>query len=255
MRTVPPKTVVVTQSNYIPWRGFFDLVRRADELILLDSVQYTRRDWRNRNAIVTKSGLNWLTIPVSVKGKFDQSIKAVKIVDPAWAERHIRAIDYNYRRAGSFEEVAPWLFAGLRRAAGLTKLSDVNRYLVESVCAVLSIGTTVTSCVDVLPQSELQSLGSSERIARLCEAVGGTQYLSGPAAHSYLDVSCFSRRKIAVRWMSYDGYTQYSQCWPGFSPNVSIIDTLLNQGFDASKRLIRPAGTLLCDAQAPRSSK
>jgi hypothetical protein len=232
------KTVVISQSNYIPWRGYFDLIRQADQLILLDSVQYTRRDWRNHNIIRTANGPQWLTIPVDVKGKYRQSIDAAKIAEPGWAEKHIRAIEVNYRRATAFTEVSPWLFVNLRMASGHALLSDSNQSLIAAFCSQLSIGTPIERCTHVIARDELKQLTPSERLARLCEAVGGTRYLSGPAARSYLDTACFSDRGIEVAWMSYDGYREYPQCWPGFDPKVSIVDVLLNCGFKASIDLI-----------------
>ena len=62
--SAPGRTVAIVQSSYIPWKGTFDLIGRADELILLDHVQFTRRDWRNRNRVKTAQGPRWLTIPV-----------------------------------------------------------------------------------------------------------------------------------------------------------------------------------------------
>src|SRR5438046_4323553 len=93
------RKAAIVQSNYIPWKGYFDLIRRVDEFILYDDVQYTRRDWRNRNLIKTPQGLRWLTIPVEVKGKYYQSIRDTKIADPVWAASHWQTIVHNYGRA------------------------------------------------------------------------------------------------------------------------------------------------------------
>ena len=82
------KTVAVVQSNYIPWKGYFDLIRQADEFVLYDDVQYTRRDWRNRNRIKTADGPQWLTIPVEVKGKYTQRIRDTRVSDHDWAANH-----------------------------------------------------------------------------------------------------------------------------------------------------------------------
>ena len=100
----------IVQSNYLPWRGYFDLIRRADELILLDSVQYTRRDWRNRNIIKTPAGPQWITVPVEAKGQYYAAIDEVRVDDPGFAAKHVRAIELNYRKAAAFKETAPWLF-------------------------------------------------------------------------------------------------------------------------------------------------
>src|SRR5215467_2836982 len=137
------KTVVITQSNYIPWRGYFAMLAKADEVILLESVQYTKRDWRNRNTIKTPSGLHWLTIPVDVKGKYLQAIDETKIADGAWAEHHIRSIEVNYRRAPEFEPVAPWLFDLLRKAGTFPLLTQVNALLLSEIARRLGVATEI----------------------------------------------------------------------------------------------------------------
>ncbi len=111
------KTAVITQSNYLPWRGSFDLFRQADEVILLDSVQYTRRDWRNRNIIKTATGPMWLTVPVEVSGRYSQAIDETRVVKSDWARTQRRAIEHAYRRAACFNGEAPFLFDLLQQVA------------------------------------------------------------------------------------------------------------------------------------------
>ncbi|MFM7850336.1 MAG: WbqC family protein, partial [Flammeovirgaceae bacterium] len=101
------KTVAIVQSNYIPWKGYFDLIKRADAFVLLDDVQYTRRDWRNRNLIKTNNGLQWLTIPVDVKGQFEIKINEVTVADPTWAQDHWNKIKQCYGKAQHFNAFAP----------------------------------------------------------------------------------------------------------------------------------------------------
>jgi len=103
------KRIAVVQSNYIPWKGFFDLIAAVDEFILYDDVQYTRRDWRNRNQIKTVHGLKWLTIPLNIKGRYLAAIKDMIVADRAWAARHWKMIVHNYGRASCFDEIADWL--------------------------------------------------------------------------------------------------------------------------------------------------
>src|SRR5262245_18843047 len=90
------KSVAIVQSSYIPWKGYFDLIRAADEFILLDDVQFTKRDWRSRNRIKTKDGLHWLSIPVLTKGRYDQRISDTTIADASWSERHWHTIHNAY---------------------------------------------------------------------------------------------------------------------------------------------------------------
>src|SRR5215212_3251829 len=125
--------LAAVQSNYIPWKGYFDVINQVDEFVFLDEVQYTRRDWRNRNRIKVNGSLQWLTIPVEVKGRYHQSIDETRIADHAWAERHYDTLVHAYRRAPHFEETAALLEPLYRRHAGTELLSDVNTDFVAAI--------------------------------------------------------------------------------------------------------------------------
>ena len=232
------KTVVITQSNYIPWRGYFDMLRAADEVVLLDCVQYTRRDWRNRNWIKTPSGPVWLTIPVEVKGRYAQPIDETRIADPDWAERHIRAIELAYARAPYYEAVAPWLFNQISGAATEALLTTVNERLLKAILARLGVSVPIRRCSDVLGREMLRAMHPTERLVAIAEALDSRRYLSGPAAQAYLDLDRFAAAGIEVCWMAYDGYPNYPQLWGEFEPRVSIIDLLLNTGSGATRYLM-----------------
>ncbi|WP_376802525.1 WbqC family protein [Candidatus Raskinella chloraquaticus] len=231
------KTVVVIQSNYIPWRGYFDMLRLADEVIFLESVQYTRQDWRNRNRIKTPNGLIWLTIPV--EARFGQAIDETRPAQAGWVENHIASITHAYRRAAHFDRVAPWIFSAMREAGQAAILSQINAILLQKICSGLGIERMMHRCVDVIERSALAAMNPSERVVELVLARGGTRYLSGPAAQDYLDVPAFQRSGIEVAWMDYSGYPDYPQLWGAFEPAVSIVDLLLNVGEDAQRYLDR----------------
>ena len=95
----PARTVAIVQSSYIPWKGYFDLIRHADHFILYDDAQYTSRDWRNRNRIKTKDGVMWLSIPVEVHGRRTQRVRDARVADPSWNRRHWKALATAYARA------------------------------------------------------------------------------------------------------------------------------------------------------------
>ncbi|MEZ0168393.1 WbqC family protein [Microvirga sp. TS319] len=234
------KSVVITQSNYIPWRGYFDMLRSADQVILLDSVQYTRRDWRNRNRIKTSNGPVWLTIPVEAKGRYNQAIDETLISDTDWANSHLRSIELAYRRAPHFNMIFPELVDLLRDAATELYLTKVNERLIRAICQRLGIDVPITRCSEVLDRVVLRTMEPTQRLLELCLASGATRYLSGPAAKAYLDVSPFSQSGIEVDWMDYSGYSEYPQLWGGFDPTLSIIDLLLNTGLEAGSFLKRP---------------
>ena len=233
------KTVVITQSNYIPWRGYFDLLQSADEVVLLDSVQYTRRDWRNRNKIKTPEGITWLTIPVEVKGRYFQAIDETRIVDLGWAASHKRAIELAYSRSPHYHAVAPWLFALLQSLAAEPLLTTVNEHLLRALCNRLGIRVTIRRCSDLFNRELLRGMRPSERLVAIAQALGSTRYLSGQAAQVYLDVDLFASAGIEVLWMAYDGYPEYPQLWGKFEPRVSVIDLLLNTGTEAARYLQR----------------
>ena len=235
------KTVVITQSNYLPWRGYFDMIRSADELILLDSVQYTRRDWRNRNLIKTPSGLTWLTIPVHVKGKYLQSIDETRVSEANWAQAHMKSIAPNYKRAPCFDEISSWLFAEMKAVADEPLLTNINAHLIATLCAKLQIIVPIRRCSEILDRAALAQMDSTERLIQLCRAAGATRYLSGPAAYAYLDTNRFAESAIEVVWMDYDGYADYPQLWGRFEPKASVIDLLLNTGEQAARYLQKGA--------------
>ncbi len=233
------KTVVITQSNYLPWRGYFDLLRTADEVILLDSVQYTRRDWRNRNRIKTASGAIWLTVPVEVSGRYFQAIDETRVSDPGWADNHRRTIDLAYRRAPHHAEVGGWLDALLASVAKQELISTINEALLRAICVRLGIHVPIRRCTDLLDREAMRDMDPTARLVNLAVAAGADRYISGPAAKAYLDESAFTRRGVSVDWMSYAGYPEYPQLWGEFEPQVSIVDLLFNTGGSAPRFLRR----------------
>ena len=228
------KRVAIVQSNYIPWKGYFDLINRVDEFILYDDMQYTRRDWRNRNRIKTADGLRWLTISVNVKGKYFQAIKDTEISDPAWADQHWKTIAQNYRKAPHFVDYAERIQALYAQAAEMTHLSAVNHLFLMAICDLLGIKTRISWSMDYTVVE-----GKTERLVSLCQQAGATHYLSGPAARDYLDEALFAVNDIAVEWMDYGGYPEYPQLYPPFEHGVSVLDVLFNTGADAPHYLRR----------------
>ncbi len=223
------KKIAIVQSNYIPWKGYFDMISMVDEFILYDDMQYTRRDWRNRNQIKTPQGVQWLTVPVKVKGRYDQRIRDTEIDGAQWSTAHWKTLSQNYRRSPFFEEVASWL-EPLYCNGNYSHLSDLNRKFIESICAYLKINTVIKNSSDYSFDE-----GKSERLLEICKAAGGTHYVSGPAAKNYLDTTLFDNEKIAVTWMSYNDYPEYEQLWGEYSHGVSILDLLFNCGPTSSK--------------------
>jgi hypothetical protein len=218
------KCVAIVQSSYIPWKGYFDLIRAADEFILLDEVQFTKRDWRSRNRIKTKDGLCWLTVPVHSKGKFEQRIADTTIADPAWSERHWQTIQSAYARTPFFDTYAPPLRRLYEKPAS-DRLSDVNRSLIDAICQAFGITTPITWSSEYHPRE-----GRNERLIDLCVKAGATDYLSGPSARGYIDEAAFADAGVTVHFADYTGYPEYPQPYPPFEHAVSALDLLFCTG-------------------------
>jgi hypothetical protein len=224
------KRVAISQSNYVPWRGYFDMINMVDEFILYDDAQYTRRDWRNRNKLKTSRGPQWVTIPVEVKGKYHQRIRDTVVSDTAWRGAHWTTIRHNYRKARFFEEFRE-RFEDLYLSYSETELSLINHRFILAVCEILDIKTRISWSMDF----DLASDGANEKLLELCKRVEADIYISGPSALPYLDETMFQAEGVAVEWIDYNNYSEYPQLHPPFSDKLSILDTIFNTGYEAKK--------------------
>lgn len=222
------KKVAILQSNYIPWKGYFDLIAAVDEFILYDDMQYTKRDWRNRNQIKTPEGVAWISVPVKVKGKFEQTIRETEIEGDGWKSQHLKSFAFNYKKAPHFDEIMALITPLYARE--YTHLSVLNRTFIEAICGYFGIKTKISNSWDY-PLGD----GKSERLADLTLAAGGTEYISGPAAKDYIEEQIFTDRKLKLSWFDYAGYPEYPQLWEAFAHGVTILDLLFNCGQDAPK--------------------
>lgn len=225
------KRVAIVQSCYIPWKGYFDLINLVDEFILYDDRQYTRRDWRNRNRIKTAQGTQWLTIPVEVKGRYDQRIDETLVSEPRWAARHWKTLHHSYASASRFDDYAG-LVEGLYADATSPVLSKINRHFLDALCEVLGIETKLSWSTDYDAQGD-----KTERLVSLCLAAGAAVYYSGPRAREYMNEALFAEAGIVLEYMDYSDYPEYPQPHPPFEHNVTILDLLLSTGSDAPRYL------------------
>lgn len=224
------KKIAILQSNYIPWKGYFDIINMVDEFILYDDMQYTRRDWRNRNKIVTPNGLLWLSIPVDNKGKFYQKINETKVVDKKWVDSHWRSIQLNYTKAKYFKEYAERIQNVYEQCREEEYLSRINYRFLREICDILGIRTQITWSSDY----DLVE-GKTERLVGLVKAAKGDYYLSGPAAKDYIVDELFEQAEIKLEWMDYSGYPEYNQLSGEFEHGVSVLDLVFNEGPNAIK--------------------
>jgi hypothetical protein len=221
---------VVLQPSYVPWRGFFHLIRRADVFVFYDDVQYDKHGWRNRNRIKTAAGVQWLTIPVLAKGNVETGlpINEVRISRAeSWARKHLGSIRQSYGKAPFFAQYWPLVESFYAQPPEL--LADFTIATTKKLAEV--IGITKTKFVR---SSELQLEGAkNERLLALLRKVGATHYISGPSAKSYIDAAAFEAANVTLEYQVYD-YPEYEQLYPPFDAQVSILDLLFMKGPAAS---------------------
>ena len=217
---IRPKKVAILQSNYIPWKGYFDLIAFVDEFILYDDMQYTRRDWRNRNLIKTPTGLQWLTVPVKVKGKFLQKIRDTEIDGKNWIQSHWGSLEKNYRRTPHYDEITT-LIKPIFFSQNHQFLSELNRSFIKTICKYLRISTLISDSFDYTFVDD-----KSERLVNICLQAKASVYVSGPSAKNYIDKNVFSEQGVDLTWFDYSNYPEHPQLWDHFAHGVSILDLL-----------------------------
>ena len=228
------KKVAILQSNYIPWKGYFDMIASVDEFILFDDMQFTKNDWRNRNKIKTQNNLLWLTIPVKFSKRFGQKICETEISDIRWADKHWKTIQTYYGKAKHFSEVGSMLHSLYNDAKKFNKLSQINYFFIHEIARLLGIDTKISFSMDYK-----LGRGRNENLIELLNQAKADLYLSGPSAAEYIDEEVFKKNGIQLQWMSYTGYPEYKQVNQPFEHSVSIIDLLLCVGIkDARKYML-----------------
>jgi hypothetical protein len=236
-------TLVVLQPGYLPWLGYFDLLRRADVFVHYDDVQFDKHSWRNRNRVKGPHGAVWLTVPVLHRGRFGQSILDVEIDDRRdWRHKQLATIAQLYARAPLLDAILPRLREILEQP--WPRLVELDLAVIAWIASYLGIATPTYRA------GELGIGGSrNERLLDLCRYFGATRYLSGNAARAYLDVSRFAAAGIEVAWHDYV-HPVYPQLHGAFVPYLSMLDLLLNLG-PGARPLIEGASGIMPDPAAP----
>jgi hypothetical protein len=231
------KSIAILQSNYIPWKGYFDLIASVDEFLIFDEVQYTRRDWRNRNKIVVQGTVKWLTIPVKAKGQYLGSIEEIETDGNGWAEQHWKTISHAYARTPHFAQYRSVLEAAYMKAADLRFLTEINELFLRILAELLDIATPLTR-TDVVPRA---AASPTDRLVEICAGRQATEYVSGPAARAYIEPEKFADAGIALRYADYSGYPVYEQHATAFEHGVSVLDLLMRCGPAAREHLKSPS--------------
>lgn len=220
--------IAILQSNYLPWKGVFDLINRVDVFVFLEDAQYTKRDWRNRNRIVTSHGPQWITVPVKNKGRFLQKLSEVQIeTSYDWQRKHFTSFERNYSKAPFFDENR-WIIEQIYLEKEWESLSELNIFTTKLLCQTLDIKTKFLKSYEIHATGE-----KNERIIEICRSLKSSCYVSGPSARSYINQKKFQKNGIEIEYMRYQ-YPEYRQLYGTFCHQISIMDVIFNCGPEAS---------------------
>jgi hypothetical protein len=238
--------VAIAQPTYLPWMGYFDLMDQVDAFVLLDSVQFEKQSWQQRNRIKTPIGLQWLTVPVAFHNRFGRQIRNIEIRESEFARKHLRAIELNYRRSPFFDPYFPEVTKILLSCSS-GRLVDLNAHLIRWFCGLLDIQTPI------LYSSAMNQDGRrSELLVNLCNALGAGSYVSPLGSATYLldDLESFRRMGIEVTFQYYE-HPIYRQLFPPFCPYASVLDLLLNEGPKSAEIMRQGRKSSLFPPQVP----
>lgn len=213
---------VILQSNYIPWKGYFDLIHDADVFVFYDEAQYTKNDWRNRNKIYTKNGLQWLTIPVN-KDAVNGKISEVKL-SPDWQDLHFKSLYLGYKSAPFFYQLEE-LITDYLKEKKWNSLKELNHYLIKKISELIGITT------QFLDSANYELTGDKiEKLIHLLTQIGATEYISGPSGMNYLSEShpLFNEKNIKLSFKKYPEFVPYKQLKEPFENAVSVLDLIAN---------------------------
>jgi hypothetical protein len=227
--------LTIHQPEFLPWLGFFHKMNLADQYVVLDSVQYEKNYFQNRNKIRTSSadGWNWITIPVLKKDRSTQLIQDVEIDQNVIArqqKKNWKSIEQSYQKAPYFE-----MYEGAFKEVLLNqeqkKIVDTNLRLISTFRDILAIQTPLT-----LASALETNLNGSDLLLEICEKLGADTYLSGPHGRDYLDESEFEKRGIKVKYHEFQ-HPEYPQIHGDHMPYMSTLDLIFNHGPDSMKIL------------------
>lgn len=223
VRTQPEVLIGIHQPEAFPWLGFFDKLFQSDVFVLLDTVQFEKNYYQNRNRIRTRDGWAWITLPVLTKGRSSQAIAEVEINDAVEWRRKIKGtIEQHYRKAAHWAEYRDGLWEILDHPC--ERLADFNIAVIGWLSEALGVRRRMVRA------STLGVAGNqSALLLNICRSLGATAYLSGVSGRTYLEAGLFQQAGIAVRFQEFH-HPIYPQCYQPFVPQMSALDLLFTQG-------------------------
>ena len=238
------KTVAVMQPTYLPWLGYFDLIDAVDVFVFLDNVQFGKQTWQQRNQLMTHNGLEWITVPALIKGRFGQEIKEVELKDIVFVNKHLKQIAHNYQKAKEFNRYFTEFSAVFGQAASHGSLCKLNVALIKWLCSKFQISTQFVMASDLNLQGK-----RTELIVGILKALDSMTYISPRGSGEYIteDFQIFAENEISVFYHNYV-HPEYVQVYKPFTPYASAIDLLFNEG-EQSKEIINSGRANLISAR------
>jgi len=222
--------IAVHQPQYLPWIGYFHKIDKADVFVLLDTVQFKKNEWQNRNKIKTAQGWQWLTVPVLYR--YPQLIQEVSINNKVdWQRKHRQAIISNYKKAphyGLLEIFFEEIFS-----LSWEIISQLNIEVVRRLNRILGIDTSlyVASEIGAFPEDP------DERLIAIAKHFGAETYLAGAGGRGYMDLNKYDKAGVQVVFQDFR-HPVYDQLFGEFEPFMSVIDLIFNHG-DESLKILR----------------
>ncbi len=211
----------VHQPAYLPWLGHFNKIKCCDLFVFMDTVQFEKNGFTNRNKIKTAQGAQWLTVAVKHKNHMSTSLLDLELVPHSqWQKKHLHTIALNYSRAPNYAGLYPKLEKLYQQS--YERLTELCWDHLHFWLRYLNITTKVVRL------SEFNIGGKkSELILNMCRYFNATTYLSGPSGKKYLIETDFARHHIDIEYLTF-AHPYYPQLYGDFLPNLAVLDYCMN---------------------------
>lgn len=236
--------ITIHQPEHLPWLGLLNKIAKADKFVVLDSVQFEKNYFQNRNRILGTNGVQWLSVPVANKGHMDGSIASILIANDGknikWKQKYLQTIKQSYGKYPYFNDVYPIIEEAI--SLDSPYLYDINFKIIQSFCDKLDIHP------EYIRSSSLDVKGlKSSLILDICKKTKADVYIAGPSGRDYLNMDSFEKENIIVKFNDYVHPVYPQRRSSEFISHLSSLDLFMNVGFMEAKRIIMESNEGLSD--------
>lgn len=227
------KTVGIMQPTFIPWLGYFSMIKKSDEFVFLDNVQFEKKSWQNRNRIISQGNELFISLPVKTSGEFSQSISNVSFFESAkfdFRRKIWKTISSSYAKSKYYREICGLLEPLLLNETN--SLSNYNIAIIKSISNYLQIDSTFHL------GSKMKAKGAATNLTvNQCLELKATKFYCAEGARNYVSRQpLFAAHHISIEYQNFI-HPSYPQISKKFRPYMSIVDALFNVG-SGTKELI-----------------